>query len=48
MARTTTYASTNGVAISVNFDGLLNKIKKANGDVERATWDAARAGGRVY
>lgn len=48
MARTSSYASKTGVAISVNFDSLLNKIKKAGGDIEQATWDAARKGGRVY
>lgn len=48
MAKTSSYASKTGVAISVNFDSLLNKIKKAGGDIERATWDAARKGGRVY
>ncbi len=48
MARTESYASKTGVAITVNFDSLLNKIKKAGGDIEKATWDAARKGGRVY
>lgn len=48
MARTASYAAKTGVAVSVNFDSLLNKIKKAGGDIEAATWDAARAGGRVY
>ena len=48
MARTASYAAKSGVAVSVNFDSLLNKIKKAGGDIEAATWDAARAGGRVY
>ena len=48
MARTASYAVKTGVAVSVNFDSLLNKIKKAGGDIEAATWDAARAGGRVY
>lgn len=48
MARTESYASKTGVAITVNFDSLLNKIKKAGGDIEQATWDAARKGGRVY
>lgn len=48
MARTSNYASKTGVAITVNFDSLLNKIKKAGGDIEKATWDAARKGGRVY
>ena len=48
MARTDSYASKTGVAITVNFDSLLNKIKKAGGDIEKATWDAARKGGRVY
>ena len=48
MARTSSYANKTGVAISVNFDSLLNKIKKAGGDIEQATWDAARKGGRVY
>lgn len=49
MARTQSYASKTGVAIQVTgFDSLLNKIKKAGGNIEAATWDAARAGGRVY
>ena len=49
MARTQSYASKTGVAIQVTgFDSLLNKIKKAGGDIESATWNAARAGGRVY
>lgn len=49
MARTQSYASKTGVAIQVNgFDSLLKKIQKAGGDIEAATWDAARAGGRVY
>jgi hypothetical protein len=48
VARTESYASKTGVAITVNFDSLLNKIKKAGGDIEKATWDAARKGGRVY
>ena len=50
MARTQTYASKTGVAIglSLDFDSLLNKIKNAGGDIEAATWNAARAGGRVY
>lgn len=48
MARTASYAAKTGVAVSVNFDSLLNKIKKAGGDIEAATWDAARKGGRVY
>ena len=48
MAKTASYAAKTGVAVSVNFDSLLTKIKKAGGDIEAATWDAARAGGRVY
>lgn len=49
MARTESYKSKTGVAIQVNgFDSLLKKIQKAGGDIEQATWDAARAGGRVY
>lgn len=48
MARTASYATKTGVAVTVNFDSLLNKIKKAGGDIEAATWDAARAGGRAY
>ena len=37
----------NGI-VACNFDSLLRKIQKAGGDIEAATWDAARAGGRVY
>jgi predicted enzyme related to lactoylglutathione lyase len=49
LARTQSYASKTGVAIQLTgFDSLLNKIKKAGGNIEAATWDAARAGGRVY
>ena len=48
MARTASYASKTGVAVTVNFDSLLQKIQKAGGDIEAATWDAARKGGRVY
>ena len=38
MARTASYATKTGVAVSVNFDSLLNKIKKAGGDIEAATY----------
>ena len=49
MSRTLSYNATRaGVAVTVNFDTLLKKIKKAGGDIEAATWDAARKGGRIY
>lgn len=48
MARTASYAAKTGIAVTVNFDSLLNKIKKAGGDIEAATWNAARKGGKVY
>lgn len=49
MGRTLSYnAVRSGVAVSVDFDKLLKKIEKAGGDIESATWDAARKGGRVY
>jgi hypothetical protein len=48
MARTASYATKTGIAVTVNSYSLLNQIKKAGGDIEAATWDAARAGGRIY
>lgn len=47
MARTTSYAGKGGIGVSVNFTPLLEKIQKAGGDVESATWNAARKGARV-
>ena len=49
VSRTLSYNATRtGVAVTVNFDSLLRKIQKAGGDIEAATWDAARKGGRIY
>lgn len=47
MAKTASYRGKGGIGISVNFGNLLEKIKEAEGDVEAATWDAARKGARV-
>lgn len=47
MARTTSYRGKGGIAVSVNFMPLLEKIQKAQGDVEKATWEAARKGAKV-
>lgn len=35
-----------GIGVTCNFNDLLEKIKKANGDIESATWKACRAGAR--
>ena len=48
MARTASYATKTGIAVTVNSYSLLNQIKKAGGDIEAATWEATRAGGRIY
>lgn len=47
MARTTSYRGKGAISVSVNFAPLLEKINKAGGDVEAATWEAARKGARV-
>ena len=47
MARTTGYSGKGGIKVSVNFDKLLEQIKRAEGDVEKATWEAARKGAKV-
>lgn len=46
MARTTSYSGKGGVRISVNFSDLLEKIQKAEGNLEEAAWTAARVGAR--
>ena len=35
-----------GVLVTVGFQNLLEKIKDAQGDIEAATWDAARKGAK--
>lgn len=47
MAKTTSYRGKGGIAVSVNFNSLLEKIKEAEGDVEEAAWTAARKGAKV-
>lgn len=47
MARTTSYRGKGGVAVSVNFSGLLEKIRAAEGDVEAAAWTAAKKGAKI-
>ena len=47
MAKTTNYSGKSGIKVSVNFGPLLEKIQKAGGDVEEATWEAARKGAKV-
>ena len=47
MAKTTNYSGKSGIKVSVNFAPLLEKIQKAGGDVEEATWEAARKGAKV-
>lgn len=46
MAKTISRGGKAGVILTVNFQNLLEDIQKAQGNVEQATWDAARAGGR--
>ena len=47
MGKTMRYGGKGGIGVSVNFGNLLAKIEKAGGDVEAATWDAARKGAKV-
>lgn len=47
MGKTIKYGSKGGLAVTVNYGDLLAKIQKLDGDVEQATWDAARKGARV-
>lgn len=47
MARTSSYSGKGGIRISVNFSDLLEKIQEAEGDIEAATWEAARKGAKV-
>ena len=47
MAKTTNYSGKSGIKVSVNFAPLLEKSQKAGGDVEEATWEAARKGAKV-
>ena len=47
MAKTASYRGKAGIGISVNFNSLLEKIKEAEGDIEAATWEAARKGAKV-
>lgn len=45
--RTTSQKSKTGLQVQVNFTHLLEAIEKAEGDIEAATWEAARKGARV-
>ena len=36
-----------GLQVNVNFTSLLEQIEKAEGDIEAATWKAARVGAKV-
>lgn len=47
MAKTITKSGKAGISVRVNFDDLLEKIKEAEGNIEEATWEAARVGGKV-
>lgn len=47
MARTTGYKNKGGITVSVNFEPLLERIKEAGGDMEEATWTAARKGAKA-
>lgn len=47
MARTTSYSGKGGIRVDVNFEKLLEKIKKAEGNIEEATFKAARVGAKV-
>lgn len=47
MAKTSSYSGKAGIRVSVNFNGLLEKIHEAGGNAEQAMWDAARKGARV-
>ena len=47
MAKATSYSGKAGIKVSVNFAPLLEKIQQAGGDVEEATWEAARKGAKV-
>lgn len=47
MAKTITKSGKAGISVTVNFDDLLEKIKAAEGNIEQAAWEAARAGGKA-
>lgn len=47
MGKTIRYGGKGGVSVSVNYGDLIAKIQKLEGDVEQATWDAARKGAKV-
>lgn len=45
--RTVSRKSKTGLQVQVNFADLIDQIEKAEGDIEAATWEAARKGARV-
>ena len=47
MGRTLRGGGKGGVMVTVGFADLLEKIQKAEGDIEAATWEAARKGAKV-
>ena len=48
MSRTINRSGKGGVLITQGFDDLIAEIKKAEGNIEQAAWDAVRAGGREF